>query len=146
MSAAPNACMTRRFVVVAIGMVLGLLPAVPVVAGNFDLTGVAGFDQFTDDHPATAAQLDKNPALVHDDEWMRKHPTLLQFFREHPMAEGELDDAPEINPDDGEPGEDGQIYTKKKPGLLASPLTNPLLSEPSPVVNEIRHPPSATDE
>jgi dsDNA-binding SOS-regulon protein len=43
-----------------------------------------GFDRFLNDHREIGEQVRKNPSLVNDDDFARKHPPLQSYLQEHP--------------------------------------------------------------
>jgi hypothetical protein len=51
---------------------------------------VAEFDQFLDSHPAIARELDRNPALVSNQQYLTNHPELQQYLQSHPTIDQEL--------------------------------------------------------
>ena len=74
-------------------------------AGNGDRNGdrnrpditrgeVATMDQFLDKHPEIAEQLQKNPKLIDDKQWVANHPALQQFMADHPGVRREFDEHP----------------------------------------------------
>src|SRR5438445_180335 len=86
------------------GMAIGLigLPAVataqqvPEQGQNPDLTRqqVATFDQFLDSHPQIAQQLQANPSLVNNAEFLESQPQLQAFLTSHPELSEELKENP----------------------------------------------------
>jgi len=52
------------------------------------------FDQFLDQHPTIAQDLNKNPQLVNDPNYVSKHPELNQFLKQHPDLKDRLQDNP----------------------------------------------------
>src|SRR3989442_708428 len=63
---------------------------------NPDLTRqqVATFDQFLDSHQDIAKQLQANPLLVNNAEFMENHPQLQAFLTSHPELREELKENP----------------------------------------------------
>src|SRR6266849_511794 len=63
---------------------------------NPDLTRqqVATFDQFLDSHPDIAKQLQANPSLVNNAEFMENHTQLQAFLTSHPELREELKENP----------------------------------------------------
>src|SRR6266851_5031276 len=63
---------------------------------NPDLTRqqVATFDQFLDSHPDIAKQLQANPSLVTNAEFMENHPQLQAFLTSHPELSEEFKENP----------------------------------------------------
>jgi len=55
---------------------------------------LSNMDRFMDSHPEIAEQLQKNPALVNNKEFLESHPSLQQFLASHP----ELRQQYEANP------------------------------------------------
>ena len=45
---------------------------------------VARMDKFLDNHPEIAEQLQRNPSLVNNQEFVENHPDLQQFLQQHP--------------------------------------------------------------
>jgi hypothetical protein len=52
------------------------------------------FDQFLDQHPNIAQDLNKNPQLVNDPNYVSNHPELNQFLKQHPDLKDRLQDNP----------------------------------------------------
>jgi hypothetical protein len=65
-------------------------------AQNPDLTRqqVATFDEFLDSHPQIAQQLQANPSLVNDAEFLEGHPALQTFLTNHTELREELRENP----------------------------------------------------
>jgi len=63
---------------------------------NPDLTRqqVATFDQFLDSHPGIARDLQENPSLVNNAEFVENHPQLQAFLTSHPELSEELKETP----------------------------------------------------
>ncbi len=55
---------------------------------------VANFNRFLDNHPQVATQLEKNPSLVNDSDFIERHPALEQFLDTHPAVQEDVHDAP----------------------------------------------------
>src|SRR5438093_1921167 len=51
-------------------------------------------DQFLDSHPQISADLKKNPALVKDANYVKKHAALADFMRQHPYIEQTISENP----------------------------------------------------
>ncbi len=64
--------------------------------GNPDLTQgeIASFDQFLDDHQDINKQLEKNPQLVNEAGYMKKHKALETYLNQHPGVREELTENP----------------------------------------------------
>jgi hypothetical protein len=59
--------------------------------------GESAFYDFLGDHPQIRHQLEANPNLVNDPEYIRRHPQFKEFYRNHDEVRGELArNAPEI--------------------------------------------------
>ena len=76
---------------------------------------IANFDQFLDTHPATAADIQKNPSLLNDEIYVKNHAALAGYFHNHPQVRAELQENPRsfMNPerrfDQKEPREPGKL-------------------------------------
>src|SRR5437867_742722 len=79
---------------------LGSLPVVaqqvPQQTPNPDITRqeLANFDRFLDTHPEIAKQLQANPSLINNAEWMENHPDLRAFLASHPGVREEIQETP----------------------------------------------------
>lgn len=56
---------------------------------------LATLDQFLDSHPQIAADLNKNPSLVNDENYVNSHKALKDFLNDHPNVRDALKDHPE---------------------------------------------------
>ncbi len=45
---------------------------------------ISGMDNFLDKHPEIAEQLQRNPSLINNKDFVQNHPDLQQFLQEHP--------------------------------------------------------------
>ena len=63
---------------------------------NQDITRrqLADFDIFLDKHPEVASQLQKDPSLMDNREFVEGHPALQQFLRDHPNIREEIKENP----------------------------------------------------
>src|SRR5437588_12286791 len=79
---------------------LGSLPVVaqqvPQQTPNPDITRqeLANFDRFLDTHPEIAKQLQANPSLINNPEWVENHPDLRAFLASHPGVREEIQETP----------------------------------------------------
>lgn len=55
---------------------------------------LAGFDQFLDSHPDLAAQIQKDPSLVNNDDFVKNHPDLQQYLQQHPEVRADISQNP----------------------------------------------------
>jgi len=51
-----------------------------------DFSGSSGLDSFMSSHPKIARQLRDNPSLINDPQFIRNHPNLHDYLRNHPDA------------------------------------------------------------
>jgi len=56
---------------------------------------LARMDQFLDDHPEIARELQKNPKLIDDQKFVADHPALQQFLADHPGIKEQFDEHPD---------------------------------------------------
>jgi hypothetical protein len=63
---------------------------------NPDLTRgeIASFDQFLDDHQDINKQLEKNPQLINEAGYVKKHKALATYLNEHPAVREEITENP----------------------------------------------------
>jgi hypothetical protein len=57
---------------------------------NLDIQMLKDFSSVKEDDPAVAPQLAKNPALVENQAFVQKHPSLQAFLDKYPDARAEL--------------------------------------------------------
>jgi phage-related protein len=64
--------------------------------GDGDLTRgeLAKMDRFLDSHPEIDEQLQKDPSLIKNQEFMAKHPELQEFLQKHPGVREEFNEDP----------------------------------------------------
>src|SRR5690242_20614421 len=92
--------MKNRIAVAALAAIISGAIAVPAFAGprsvDPDITRqeVATFDAYLDRHPALAGELQANPGLVNDREFVGRHREFAAFMREHPRVREELREHP----------------------------------------------------
>lgn len=92
--------MKNRIAVAALAALLGGAIAAPAYAGpagfDRDITRqeVATFDAYLDQHPALARQLQANPALVNNEEFVEHHREFGEFMRNHRRVREELREHP----------------------------------------------------
>src|SRR2546427_12388268 len=85
---------------IAIGLIglqaVATAQQVPEQGQNPDLTRqqVATFDQFLDSHPQIAQQLQANPSLINNAEFLEGQPQLQAFLTSHPELSEELRENP----------------------------------------------------
>lgn len=61
---------------------------------DLNLSGYQAFDQFAQEHPEIVRQLHRNPRLVNDPSYARKHPAFAQFLRDNPKVAEDLAENP----------------------------------------------------
>ncbi len=64
--------------------------------GDNDITRteLRNFDNYLDKHPETAKELERNPRLVDDPNYMANHPGLKEWLDHHPNSREELKENP----------------------------------------------------
>jgi hypothetical protein len=82
-------------------LIFSSLLAIPVSASaqqapdrDTNRAELATFDQFLDSHQQVSNELRKNPSLVNDPEYVRRHPELNEFFAAHPRVREEVKENP----------------------------------------------------
>jgi hypothetical protein len=56
---------------------------------------VANADQFLDSHPEIEEQLEKNPMLIRNEEFVENHPALQEYLQQHPEIREEFSENPQ---------------------------------------------------
>lgn len=56
---------------------------------------VARTDQFLDSHPEIAEQLQRDPSLINNQQFVQKHPALQEFLQQHPGVREEFTENPQ---------------------------------------------------
>jgi hypothetical protein len=62
---------------------------------DIDQADVKAFDQFLDSHPEVAKDLQRDPSLVDDHQFVSSHPGLQEFLENHPNIRREIKAHPE---------------------------------------------------
>ena len=86
-----------------LGLLAALLLTVPCVptmqaqAKDNDITRseLRNFDNYLDKHPDVRADLERNPKLIDDPGYLKKHPHLKDFLEHHPNTREELRENPQ---------------------------------------------------
>ena len=92
--------MKNRVAVAALAAIISSAIAVPALAGpraaDPDITRqeVAAFDAYLDQHSTLARQLQANPALVDNEEFVEHHRDFADFMQDHPRIREELREHP----------------------------------------------------
>jgi hypothetical protein len=91
--------MKNRIAAAAVAAIISGAIAAPACAGppvDPDVTRqqVATFDAYLDQHPVLARQLQANPALVNNQEFLEHHRGFADFMRDHPRVREELREHP----------------------------------------------------
>jgi hypothetical protein len=61
------------------------------------LGGAGAFHDFLGNHPQIRHDLEKNPNLINDPEYVEHHPAFNEFYSKHPEVRGEMkENAPEF--------------------------------------------------
>lgn len=55
---------------------------------------LANFDQFLDSHREISEQVQKNPSLVKNQQFLQNHPALQTYLQQHPVVRQQLDQNP----------------------------------------------------
>jgi hypothetical protein len=57
---------------------------------------LAQFDSFLDNHPEVAQQLERDPSLINNTNWVGQHPELQAFLQNHPRLTAAFRDDPSL--------------------------------------------------
>lgn len=81
----------KRGMTILTAAAIAFAMAGPAMAQPVTERAVANADyRFFDGHPKVARALEKNPALIENDEWVSKHPELHQYLLTHPNVRREF--------------------------------------------------------
>jgi len=80
----------RRLTTIGCSLLLGLGLALPVMAQGVDPTELNNFETFLNNHPNTARELQQNPNLVNDPNWIKDHKGFREFMNDHPGVRNEI--------------------------------------------------------
>ena len=62
--------------------------------GDVNRRELANFDHFLDSHREISEQLQKNPSLVRNQQFLQNHPALQTYLQQHPVVREQLDQNP----------------------------------------------------
>jgi small nuclear ribonucleoprotein (snRNP)-like protein len=84
------------FGLVTVSAQLSSQGGVQSVPGDNDTTRgeLASFDRFMDSHPEIAEQLQRDPSLVTNEEFVERHPALQEYLQQHPGVREEITENP----------------------------------------------------
>jgi hypothetical protein len=74
-------------------------PRVEIFSGgasttDLNLNGYRAFDQFARENPQIVRQLHRNPRLINDPSYARRHPEFADFLKTHPAVAEDLAENP----------------------------------------------------
>jgi hypothetical protein len=81
-------------------LALGLLLAIPgsnaqaQTDNDINRGELSNFDRWLDDHPDARQQLNQNPSLINNSQWLSQHPGLQTFLQNHPGVRDEIKENP----------------------------------------------------
>ncbi len=70
------------------------LPPIPKPDNDINRTELRNYDQFMDQHPEMAREVNRNPRLLDNPNYVRNHPELKQFLQTHPGVRQEVRENP----------------------------------------------------
>ncbi len=70
------------------------MPPTPKPDNDITRTELRNYDQFMDQHPEMARELNRNPRLIDNPNYVRNHPELRQFLQTHPGVRQEVRENP----------------------------------------------------
>jgi len=75
----------KRIALLFLMAALGLILSAPAARAQFtNLPNPSAWNQFLSKHPTTAKELEANPSLIYNQNWLAKHPHVGDFLRNHP--------------------------------------------------------------
>ena len=80
----------RRITTFVSTLLLSLGLALPVMAQGLTPIQMNSFENFLNAHPNTAAELQHNPNLINDPNWMSHHTGLEEYMSAHPNVRAEV--------------------------------------------------------
>src|SRR5580658_5832530 len=66
----------------------------PVQDNDTTRQELASFNQFLDSHPELARDIRKDPSLVNNDDFVKRHPSLQTYLQDHPQVSDEIRENP----------------------------------------------------
>jgi hypothetical protein len=84
----------RKLTLSLVTLMLSVGVALPAMAQGLDPTQMNSLEGFLNAHPNTARELQQNPGLVNDPQWMNQHQGLEQFMSSHPDIRSSIHDNP----------------------------------------------------
>src|SRR5580658_1912084 len=66
----------------------------PVQDNDTTRQELASFNQFLDSHPELARDIRKDPSLVNNDDFVKRHPSLHTYLQDHPQVSDEIRENP----------------------------------------------------
>lgn len=67
------------------------------------------FQDYLSHHPGVRRKLDRNPDLINDPEFVKKHPELHEFLKRHPNVRNTVENRPEYKAEHAEENADKRV-------------------------------------
>ena len=99
---------------------------------------LAEFDTFLNNHPEVAQQLERDPSLINNANWVGQHPQLQAFLNDHPRLTAAFRDDPSLFM------RDESRYDRREDRQGASEMARFLDTHPE-IAEQLRHDPSLID-
>lgn len=87
----PSWRIVMKYLLFAVALGLASLVSSPP---TYSFEGEGAYDQFLENHPGIKHDLERNPKLVNDPDYLEAHPQFKQFYRNHGEVRGELRENP----------------------------------------------------
>jgi hypothetical protein len=84
----------KRGITILTAAALTFAIAGPVMAQHITHEAVDNTDRYLDQHPQVAKRLEKNPALIDNQQFVDSHPELRAYLHDHPNARHEFKSHP----------------------------------------------------
>jgi len=81
---------------VAVGQAAQQTEQPPMAQDDATRAELANFDRFLDSHPDVGRQLEANPSLVTDQNYLNQHPDLAEFLEDHDQLRAQIDANPAL--------------------------------------------------
>jgi hypothetical protein len=75
-------------------LIFSVAVALPAMAQGYNPVEMGSFENFLNAHPDTARELQQNPNLINNPQWMSNHHGLQQYMSNHPNVRAEVHQNP----------------------------------------------------
>ena len=136
----------RKLTLTLLTMTISAGLALPAMAQGYNPADMGTFENFLNAHPNTARELQQNPNLINDPQWMSHHQGLEEYMSNHPNVRADVHENPGafVN-NGGHWGWNPGTYNNARNNAAVGRFDNGYLNEHPDVAHQLAQNPGLAD-